>query len=177
MRACDCGLDCEPERERGSHVRMCTHSRVLTKLKTTTETIKSYCPSAVESRCTFPLWAQQAACLAGHLAASSQQITVWFSPQGLLVSGDQEPLRLKSEGKLMSGAREHFGVFQSKRGPNLDLTAKAIIGSVHAEGLARGGRGSGEAKCGRRKGQTSPGHCTSSCTCDSVSLIIAPAGR
>lgn len=37
----------------------------------------------------------------------------------------------------MSGAREQFRPLQSKHGPNLDPTAKAITGPVHAEGAGR----------------------------------------
>lgn len=51
----------------------------------------------------------------------------------------------------MTEAKDKLRVTQSKHGPNLDLTAEAIVGSVHAEDLASGGRGGGRTKRGRGK--------------------------
>lgn len=51
----------------------------------------------------------------------------------------------------MTEAKDKFRVTQSKHGPNLDLTAKATVGSVHAEDLASGGRRGGEDQACRGK--------------------------
>lgn len=77
----------------------------------------------------------------------------------------------------MTEAKDKFRVTQSKHGPNLDLTAKATVGSVHAEDLASGGRRGGEDQVWQRKEQSSPGHRSWPFVCHSVPLPHRPTLR